>query len=95
MILSWGKSKGKQPRAFFINGSSRGFRAERLDKIGRQLDMSDAAVAVTDMDKPGWDLHPLKGDRDGVWAVKVTGPWRITFRVEGGHAHIVDYEQYH
>jgi antitoxin HigA-1 len=29
------------------------------------------------------DLHPLKGDRKGTWAVSVSGNWRITFRFVG------------
>lgn len=57
--------------------------------------MLDAAETVDDMDKPGWGLHPLKGKRSGDWAIKVNGPWRITFRFIDGNAHVVDYEQYH
>jgi proteic killer suppression protein len=93
--VSWGDKKGKQLKAFFIRGTKRGLRAEHLDRIARQLDMLDAAVTVEDMDKPGWGLHSLKGSRNGVWAVKVNGPWRITFRFVDGNAHVVDYEQYH
>ncbi len=78
-----------------MRGTSRGLRSQHLPKISRQLDMLDAASLVSDMDKPGWALHPLKGDREGLWAVKVNGPWRITFRFEDGNAYVVDYEQYH
>lgn len=30
-----------------------------------------------------------------LWAVKVSGNWRITFRFEEGDAYIVDYVDYH
>ncbi|MCZ6553870.1 MAG: peptidase, partial [SAR324 cluster bacterium] len=29
------------------------------------------------------------------WAVKVSGSWRVTFRMEDGEAHDVDYLDYH
>ena len=40
-------------------------------------------------------LHPLKGNRKGVWAVTVRANWRVTFRFEGGDAYDVDLEDYH
>lgn len=39
--------------------------------------------------------HALKGDRAGIWSVRVTGNWRITFRFEDGDAYILNYEDYH
>jgi proteic killer suppression protein len=47
------------------------------------------------MNLPGLDLHPLKGDRKGAWAVKVSGNWRITFTFVGKDTDDVDYEDYH
>ena len=47
------------------------------------------------MNLPGLDLHPLAGDRQGYWAVKVSGNWRITFRFLGKDVDAVDYEDYH
>ena len=47
------------------------------------------------MNIPGWKLHPLRGDRDGLWAISVSGNWRIVFKFENGHAFIVNYEDYH
>ena len=48
-----------------------------------------------DMDLPGARLHPLKGDRNGFWAVFVSGNWRLTFRFLGSDAVDVDYVDYH
>ena len=48
-----------------------------------------------DMDLPGLDLHELKGNRKGIWAVKVSGNWRITFKFDGPDAIDVNYEDYH
>ena len=47
------------------------------------------------MNLPGLDLHQLKGDRKGTWAVKVSGNWRITFTFVEKDADAVDYEDYH
>ena len=47
------------------------------------------------MQLPGLDLHPLKGDQRGRWAVKVSGSWRVTFRFAGKDAEAVDYQDYH
>ena len=44
---------------------------------------------------PGLDLHPLKGDRRGTWAVRVSGNWRVTFRFRGPDVEDVGYEDYH
>ena len=48
-----------------------------------------------DMDLPGWRLHALKGDLDGLWAVWVDENWRLTFGFEGTDAVLVDYQDYH
>lgn len=55
----------------------------------------DAAVVVTDMDIPGFKLHPLKGGRKGSWAVTVRANWRVIFRFDAGDAQDVDYIDYH
>jgi toxin HigB-1 len=54
-----------------------------------------SATVIDDMDLPGWRLHPLKGDRAGLWAVNVSGNWRIVFEFKDGHAYVVNYENYH
>jgi proteic killer suppression protein len=47
------------------------------------------------MNLPALDLHPLKGDQRGRWAVKVSGNWRVTFGFAGKDVEKVDYEDYH
>lgn len=47
------------------------------------------------MDVPSLRLHSLSGDRADMWAVSVSGNWRITFRFEGENVYIVNYEDYH
>ena len=47
------------------------------------------------MDLAGFRLHPLTGDREGLYAVDVSKNWRIVFKFSEGHAYIVNYEDYH
>ena len=55
----------------------------------------DASAEPRDMGLPGLRLHPLKGRLKGIWAVDVSGNWRILFRFEGRDAVDVDYVDYH
>ena len=41
------------------------------------------------------DLHALKGDLKGCWAVTVRANWRVIFRFEDGKALDVDLVDYH
>ena len=65
------------------------------DRVGNILAVLDAAANPSDLDLPGYRLHPLKGQLKGHWAVTVSGNWRITFRVENGNAFEVDLTDYH
>lgn len=80
---------------FFAKGDYRGIPAQHAARIERLLDRLDAAPRAEDMDLPGCCFHPLKSDRKGVYAVSVSGNWRLTFRFEGEDAVDVDLEDYH
>jgi proteic killer suppression protein len=55
----------------------------------------NVAVNAGDMNLPGLALHELHGARNGTWAVKVSGNWRVTFVFAGVDIENVDYEDYH
>ena len=55
----------------------------------------DSATEPSDVDLPGYRLHPLKGDLKGRWSVTISGNWRITFRFVEGAALDVDLMDYH
>ena len=80
---------------FFETGSTRGIRADWSRRLAARLALLDDAEQPTDMDVAGWELHELKGDRAGTWAVKLTGNFRVTFGFEDGDAVDVDVEDYH
>ena len=70
-------------------------RVEQADKLERILARLNAARTVSDMDLPGYRLHPLKGELKGLYAVTVKANWRVIFRFNDGEAEDVDYLDYH
>lgn len=80
---------------FFTTGSKAGIQAQHAERLRLILGRLSVSVAPQDMNLPGSDLHSLKGDRKGTWAVKVSGNWGITFSFVGKDADAVDYEDYH
>ncbi len=44
---------------------------------------------------PRLGLHKLKGDRKDVWAIRLSGAWRITFKYKDGSFYDVKIEDYH
>jgi toxin HigB-1 len=80
---------------FYRTGSKAGIQAKHADRLRLILSNLDQAESAEHMDLPGLALHQLKGERKGIWAVNVSGNWRITFRFTDGDADIVDYEDYH
>lgn len=87
--------KHKGLEKFFTTGTKSGIQAQHAERLRVILGRLNAATAPTDMNLPGLDLHQLKGDRKGTWAVKVSGNWRLTFIFVGKDADAVDYEDYH
>lgn len=73
----------------------RGVISEHIDKLRDILARLDAAGEISDMDLPGFRLHPLKGEFKGLWAVTVRANWRVIFRVANGDVLDVDYVDYH
>ncbi|WP_256367352.1 type II toxin-antitoxin system RelE/ParE family toxin [Microbulbifer sp. SH-1] len=60
-----------------------------------QLVALDTAVSIDDLNIPGYRLHPLKGQRKGIWSITVNGNWRLTFEFRDGNVYILNYEDYH
>jgi proteic killer suppression protein len=68
---------------------------EHAQKLIDILARLDSARMVKDMDMPGFQLHPLKGELKGVWAVTVRANWRVIFRFVDTDAFDIDYVDYH
>jgi proteic killer suppression protein len=80
---------------FYQTGSKSGIQAKHVTRLRLILSNLDQAEGPEDMNLPGLGLHELKGDREGIWAVKVSGNWRVTFRFVSRDAETVNYEDYH
>jgi len=80
---------------FFRSGSRAGIQSAHAPRLARQLSALDAARRPEDMNRPGWDWHPLKGGLTGHCSVSVNGNWRLTFAFENGDAILVDYQDDH
>ena len=65
------------------------------DRIALALADLDDARKPSDLDLPGYRLHPLNGDLKGYWRISISGNWRVTFRIEDGDAYDVDLTDYH
>lgn len=70
-------------------------RADQVKRISDVLAHLDQAQKPSDLDLPGYRLHPLKGEFRGLWSVTISGNWRIVFRFEDGAAFDVDLVDYH
>ncbi len=80
---------------FFNEGSLRGVQSKHAKKLANILERLENADSAQDLNAPNYDLHLLKGDMEGLWSVRVSGNWRITFRFENGDSYMIDYLDYH
>ena len=87
--------KHKGLKLFFETGSAKGIKPAHKQKLRIRLAALDTATCIDDINLPGFRLHPLKGDREGLWTIDVSKNWRVVFKFEDGNAYIVDYEDYH
>lgn len=70
--------------------------AAMADRLKRILSALDGAQRPGDIaTRPGYRLHPLKGDMAGLWSIRVSGNWRVVFRFKEREAVDVDLVDYH
>lgn len=89
-------------RSFRDQATERLFRREfvkRFEHIERparrQLYALDAAEDLRTMDRPGYRLEKLKGQRRGQYSIRINKQWRICFIWRDGDAHDVEITDYH
>jgi proteic killer suppression protein len=87
--------KSKSLRKLYTSDDRCKINPNHVSRILRVLDRLDASVNPQDMNLPGYGLHQLKGGEKGIWAVKISGNWRIIFKFEGTDATEIDYIDYH
>ena len=89
--------KSKALKRLYEKSDASKVHADHRERVNDILALLDSAKAPGDMEVPGLklDLHQLKGERRGTWAVTIKKNWRITFRFDGQDVADVDYEDYH
>ena len=80
---------------FFKTGKASGIQAKHAKKLRAQLAILDTAESITDVDRPGFNLHSLKGKSKDRWSITVNDNWRLTFEFKNGDVFVLDYEDYH
>ena len=80
---------------FYREGRLTGIQPQHAKRLRVLLGALDAATGPQDLNSlPG--IHPLKGQRAGQLAVRVSGNWRLTFTISSdGEVCDLDYEDYH
>jgi proteic killer suppression protein len=85
----------EETEAVYLTGKSR--RWGKVARISaRRLQAIDFASAIEDLLKPpGNRLEKLKGDRKGLWSIRINDQFRICFRWDGKDAWDVGIVDYH
>jgi len=87
--------KHKGLKKYFQTGNISGIQAKHQHKVPMQLTAIDTAQDIEDINLPGFKLHLLKGNRNGIWSIAVNGNPRVTFEFIDGNASILNYEDSH
>ncbi len=90
-----GNFKHRGLRRLYERGDRSRINPNYVGKIELILADMDASETLEHMRRPGYRLHELKGDMKGLYAVEVSGNWRIIFRFKDGEASDIDLIDYH
>ena len=92
------KFRHKGLKRFFADPrytDARGISADIANRLIVILDALDAIELAEEMDIAGLYFHKLKGTRRGEISVRVTGNWRVTWRMDSIDVISVNLEDYH
>ena len=80
----------------FARSGKAKFAGMDVGKAMARLQVLNAAASLDDIPPlKSVGLHALSGDRQGQWAMTISGRWRLVFRFAGGNAHDVEIVDYH
>ncbi len=85
----------KELKRLYQHNDRSGIGSAMLGRVEEILSILDAAETISEIDIPGYRLHPLTGSLRGYWSVRVTGNWRIVFRFADGAVLDIDLRDYH
>ena len=96
MIRSWGDQSTKDVWDGLNTKAARSIPRTVWPVVAAKLELVDAANVVGDLAAPpGNRLEALKGNRRGVYSIRVNRQFRLTFRFRDGDAYGVRCEDYH
>lgn len=96
LSMKIGSIRHKGLRRFLEKNDPSGLPQDRLERIRRIVTALIAATSIEQMNTmPGWKLHPLKGSRAGIYAIAVSGNWRLTFWIKDNEIFDLELENYH
>jgi proteic killer suppression protein len=88
--------RNRELERFWRRDEVRGIARQYERKLRAMLTVIEEAENIAELETiPGWRFHPLKGDRKGIWSLKLTRNQRLTFRIEGSVVSEIDIEDYH
>lgn len=87
--------KHKGLKRLFESGHTTGINPQQAERLRKILALLETSETVDDMNLSGLNLHYLKGKRKDTLAVKVSGNWRVTFKMKNENVFKVNYEDYH
>jgi proteic killer suppression protein len=82
-------------KRLFQKGDRSKVNADHLARIEDILARLDIAETADFLDLPGYNLHQLRGNLKRFWSVRISGNWRIIFRISDGDVYDVDLVDYH
>ncbi|HVN28112.1 MAG TPA: type II toxin-antitoxin system RelE/ParE family toxin, partial [Candidatus Binataceae bacterium] len=83
--------RNEATRRLFADQDARAFRGLDLKRALNRLNYLQNAGSLAGIPNlSSFDLHALKGSRQGQWAISVNRRWRICFEYRDGDAYNVE-----
>lgn len=83
-------------KKLYFNGDNSGIQQAHTIKVLTILDVLQASHQPRDLRAIfGTNFDHKKGSAKGMYSLKVSGNWRITFELTSDGAVLVDYRDYH
>jgi len=83
----------KSLNRFARTGDPRGLPTEQLERLAALLQILNEMEGLEELYRmQRWKLHPLSGNLDGWWAVKVNKNWRLIFQYDEAENHVIELD---
>ena len=90
-----GSFKHKALEKLYTDDNRRGLPPELVERLQLILSVLAQAKQISELQRPSFRLHPLKGNYKGFWSITVRANWRVVFRFVNETASEIDFLDYH